>query len=672
MKRDYRELRQLANVFHDRFSELNYDTSMSLTQKFNILLEYFKNIAKDWEEVLAYLKEFEEKFDEKLYKTVEDILVEWLEDGTMADIIAELVVKQGDLSIFRPFDPTVMEKMKNEFNEHFFNIKWFGAIGDGIANDAPAIRLAIKEAEKNGGTVYFPEPEVAWKVSCAEENTEEGRFAFVINNKNIILRGYSGKYYTKGILVDSNCNLTSLFKLNGNLEGLEVYNMYFDLNKQSEHGFMTVGGYLSNGTFKNVQIARPLISGVKLATYMTTFESVYVNFSSKDGFWIIAPDGNGVNTSLTFTSCYANTSSATDGVGFRGNILTYCNFISCGVDHYTIGYHLTNAYSVSINGCGAENVSQMLYARGYLGLNILGLYGLYNGGSETTDLMEFSNGNSATISGFVNREPKTYRYVLNLTSNANSTENITVLDNSINENEINYVTNWKYLEPIVLNRGTLRADFFDRTVNVTPANFQTELYKLRDRVIHANVTLNISEGEEAFREFGSLLRNISGRGSITIKGATSDATKTILSQGLRFQNVRVPIIIKDITIKSGMSSGFNVLSSVDNVHNIRYQNVIFDANNKNNGAMIDAKNNSNVSLGIDVINKNDYFTSTNMKILNTDSSSKIFYDKSDSLPASKYFDVGQRIYYKTNTDFEGRIFKNTDGVGGWSNFGSTV
>lgn len=38
----------------------------------------------------------------------------------------------------------------------YANVKWFGAVGDGVANDAPAIRLAVDYALANGRVLYFP------------------------------------------------------------------------------------------------------------------------------------------------------------------------------------------------------------------------------------------------------------------------------------------------------------------------------------------------------------------------------------------------------------------------------------------------------------------------------------------------------------------------------------
>lgn len=86
---DYRELRQIINATHDRFSSLNFDSSMSLLQKVNIMIEDFKNLLREYDKWVEYFDKFISEFDENLYKTVDDILNKWKDDGLFDDIIAD-------------------------------------------------------------------------------------------------------------------------------------------------------------------------------------------------------------------------------------------------------------------------------------------------------------------------------------------------------------------------------------------------------------------------------------------------------------------------------------------------------------------------------------------------------------------------------------------------------
>lgn len=99
---DYRQLREFINTNHDRFSELNFDSSMSIQQKMNGLVEWFKVMLKEYNDWIEYLDEFKETFDSKLYSTTDDILKKWLDDGLLTEFIRSLVneeVKQARTSI---------------------------------------------------------------------------------------------------------------------------------------------------------------------------------------------------------------------------------------------------------------------------------------------------------------------------------------------------------------------------------------------------------------------------------------------------------------------------------------------------------------------------------------------------------------------------------------------
>lgn len=90
---DYRTLREIINANHDRFSSLNFDDSMSLLQKMNALVEFFKVMLQEYEDWIAYLDEFQDNFDTNLYNTTEDILNKWLNDGVFETIINENILK---------------------------------------------------------------------------------------------------------------------------------------------------------------------------------------------------------------------------------------------------------------------------------------------------------------------------------------------------------------------------------------------------------------------------------------------------------------------------------------------------------------------------------------------------------------------------------------------------
>ena len=72
------------------FNTYRFDQSMSLPGKVNKLYDMFKQLALNNQEVMNYLKEFVETFDNKLYETLEDVLEVWLNDERLAVIIGQI------------------------------------------------------------------------------------------------------------------------------------------------------------------------------------------------------------------------------------------------------------------------------------------------------------------------------------------------------------------------------------------------------------------------------------------------------------------------------------------------------------------------------------------------------------------------------------------------------
>lgn len=62
----------------------------------------------------------------------------------------------GTLSNFKPVGANLTDKLNNEFNDRGVNVKWFGAVGDGVADDTKAIQAAIDSLGKIGGTILIP------------------------------------------------------------------------------------------------------------------------------------------------------------------------------------------------------------------------------------------------------------------------------------------------------------------------------------------------------------------------------------------------------------------------------------------------------------------------------------------------------------------------------------
>lgn len=58
-------------------------------------------------------------------------------------------------------------------SEQVFNVKDFGAVGDGKTDDSAAIKTAIQAAHEAGGTVYFPEGRYHKEVLTSPQQTPD-------------------------------------------------------------------------------------------------------------------------------------------------------------------------------------------------------------------------------------------------------------------------------------------------------------------------------------------------------------------------------------------------------------------------------------------------------------------------------------------------------------------
>lgn len=159
------------NIFSDGSKQIVSDGSTyiwTIEDLIRIFNEYIASGKTDWEEFVDQNREILEAVDPGGVILTELIdsrknfptLSERLEDNDAQR--NELKEAQGELTAFRPFDNTIIEKLANEAHERLINVKWFGAKGDSVTNDSPAIKAAydyvksmINTFSRNPG-LYFP------------------------------------------------------------------------------------------------------------------------------------------------------------------------------------------------------------------------------------------------------------------------------------------------------------------------------------------------------------------------------------------------------------------------------------------------------------------------------------------------------------------------------------
>jgi hypothetical protein len=219
------------------------------------------------------------------------------------------------------------------------NVRDYGAVGDGTADDTTAIQAAINAANGvGGGTVYLPRGE--YKISSA----------LTIYN-HIALVG-DGDYVTNIVqssttahgLVGNNLSYVTIKSLrltgpnSGNGEGI-AFMTEFDYCIIED---VTVTNFGSTG----IDIEQPIVSH---------FVKVKSRLNGGAGFYIHGT-GSGAGTSLSMDACWAH-DNVSNGYSFYN--MTYCSLNACAADNQInsgkSGYLLNTCIGFNLSGCGSEN-----------------------------------------------------------------------------------------------------------------------------------------------------------------------------------------------------------------------------------------------------------------------------------------------------------------------------
>lgn len=130
--------------------------------------------------------------------------------------------------------------------DKIYNVKYYGAIGDGEANDTDAIQKAVNLAIANNGTVYFPNGtyKITSTIYCGGNFDKEDPLS-EINHL-----GIKGEAYSR-IIANMKANV---FDFNANVQYLKVENLYFEATSQTYASkIFKFRGYLWNSAFEHIQ-----------------------------------------------------------------------------------------------------------------------------------------------------------------------------------------------------------------------------------------------------------------------------------------------------------------------------------------------------------------------------------------------------------------------------------
>ena len=336
-----------------------FSSELTLLQKVNKIIQDLNRSFDLTNEMVEYLNHFIETFDKRLYTKVEDILMKWLEDGTMTEIILDAILKVGDLSHFREFDLTVMEKMKNEFEERGLNVKWFGVSGDGITDDTENIQRAFDYMlNLNKGRLILSETYKLSKPIVIDRISEN-------NIQNIVFTG--GGLFVKNPNAFSNAKRLFTLKIGFHDEDNIVFdNLSFDGYDHSINGFDSFnenipynddGANYSDGnqtkfiTF-NRCIFKNFYRGMRLSSLSFSFRDCLFQGNIYGFFGNLAFNNNNFfNCQFRRNTVGCHIKQLSSSLGSVQNNFYGCNFES----NRNVGLIIDGAYYTLLSGVYFEN-----------------------------------------------------------------------------------------------------------------------------------------------------------------------------------------------------------------------------------------------------------------------------------------------------------------------------
>jgi len=224
------------------------------------------------EKVGMYDKELEKRFKEwdelisKFPENVENLLIEWMEDGTLDKIINENIFNMKlDKDVFESFK-IIIEKALAENglrdDEIYYNVKKSGAKGNGFTDDTKAIKDAVALCKEKGYTLFFPAGEY---IISDIINVETDNFTLKSNNavvkmiSDTVKRGFlsvnASKAFIENITFNGNNKAIKGININNNINAIvsnvHVENLHgdasYDGNGTSVSGIsvQSLDGYVS-------------------------------------------------------------------------------------------------------------------------------------------------------------------------------------------------------------------------------------------------------------------------------------------------------------------------------------------------------------------------------------------------------------------------------------------
>lgn len=222
-----------------------------------------------------------------------------------------------------------------------YNVKNYGAKGDGTADDLPALQALINSVGTDGVSIYFPPGQynISDSLRLKEKLTLFGDSA----------SSSFGSGVASSTIHCTNPNVNAF-------DGTDLRTLYI-------HDLAFVGMGASSGTGGGISLTHS-----SLSTANNYIERVEISDFGGNGIYINTPIANSIcavrvervggngfmienGTSVFMQACYAN---STGGAGFYIRALAYSHLASCAADYNAVGYYLRACLSLNLTGCGCE------------------------------------------------------------------------------------------------------------------------------------------------------------------------------------------------------------------------------------------------------------------------------------------------------------------------------
>lgn len=285
IQRSINEVITNNNILNDNFTELN-----------NYVNDYFKNL------------DVQDEVDKKLQ--------EMAEDGTLSHIINE----------------ELFTKINNNLL-NYVNVKNFGAIGDGNADDTQAIQNAINTLQEND-ILYFPKG--TYKITPQNQYNIKGfgsyvaRYGLYFNNKNnfkVLCEGTiipDISTYVMNIFAFQNCNNVIIDGINASYEG-DIPLETNILQCRSLCNINKCNNVIVKNTYSKNVGGNVIFTASNNCKAINCFaERTDINYKSSALFGMYA-----TNNSI-FENCTGYGSSNDGDISIYGNC-NYCNVINCKI-----------------------------------------------------------------------------------------------------------------------------------------------------------------------------------------------------------------------------------------------------------------------------------------------------------------------------------------------------